>query len=100
MFYNISKKMNSALWVGVNEMVTPIRIVSKEQGPLFCGKDVAMALGYGNGRDAVRRHVEDEDKTTVAICDTGSNYKTNAVCINESGLYSLILGSNLAGDEC
>ena len=59
-----------------------------------------MALGDGNGRDAVRRHVEDEDKTTVAICDTGSNYKTNAVFINESGLYSLILGSNLAGDEC
>ena len=38
--------------------------------------------------------------STVAICDTGSNYKTNAVFINESGLYSLILGSNLAGDEC
>ena len=28
-------------------------------------------LGYSNGRDVVRKHVEVEDKTTVAICDTG-----------------------------
>ena len=34
-------------------------------------------------------------KTTVAICDTGSNYKSKAVFINESGLYSLILSSKL-----
>ena len=33
-------------------------------------------------------HVDDEDKTTVAICDTGSNYKSRAVFINESGLYA------------
>jgi prophage antirepressor-like protein len=52
-------------------------------------------LGYSNGRDAVRKHVDGEDITTVAICDTGSNYKTNAVFINESGLYALILGSKL-----
>ena len=41
------------------------------------------------------KHVEDEDKTTVAICDTGSNYKSQAVIINESVLYSLILSSKL-----
>ena len=40
-------------------------------------------------------HVDDEDKTTVAICDTGSNDKTNAVFINESGRYALIMGSKL-----
>jgi prophage antirepressor-like protein len=62
-----------------------IRTMSDERGePLFCTKDVCEALGYSNGRDAVRKHVEGEDKTTVAICDTGSNYKTNAVFINES----------------
>ena len=52
-------------------------------------------LGYANSRDALRKHVEKEDKTTVAICDSGSNYKTQAVFINESGLYSLILSSKL-----
>ena len=39
-----------------------IRTMSNEQGePLFCAKDVCEALGYGNCRDAVRRHVENED---------------------------------------
>ncbi|MCQ2239834.1 MAG: phage antirepressor KilAC domain-containing protein [Bacteroidaceae bacterium] len=61
----------------------------------FAGKDVANVLGYANSRDALRKHVEKEDKTTVAICDSGSNYKTQAVFINESGLYSLILSSKL-----
>ncbi len=72
------------------------RTMTDEKGePWFVGKDVAVALGYSNTRDALRKHVEDEDKTTVAICDTGSNYKSNAVIINESGLYSLILSSKL-----
>ncbi len=73
-----------------------LRTMTDEQGePWFVGKDVAEALGYSNTRDALRKHVENEDKTTVAICDTGSNYKSNAVIINESGLYSLILTSKL-----
>ena len=61
----------------------------------FVGKDVAEALGYSNTRDALSKHVDDEDKTTVAIRDTGSNYKSQAIFINESGLYSLILSSKL-----
>ena len=79
-----------------NQEFGAIRTLSNEQGePMFCAKDVAEALGYSNGRDAVRKHVDGEDKTTVAICDTGSNYKSQAIFINESGLYSLILSSKL-----
>ena len=79
-----------------NQEFGAIRTLSNEQGePLFCAKDVAEALGYSNGRDAVRKHVDGEDKTTVAICDTGSNYKSQATFINESGLYALILSSKL-----
>ena len=73
-----------------------IRTICNEQGDvMFCGKDVCDALGYSNGRDAVRKHVDGDDKTTVAICDGGSNYKSQAIFINESGLYSLILSSKL-----
>ncbi len=36
-----------------------------------------------------------EDKTTTLIQGTGSSCKSNAVIINESGLYSLILSSKL-----
>jgi len=61
----------------------------------FVGKDVASMLGYKNTRDAISTHVDEEDKTTVAICDTGSNYKSQAVIINESAVYALIFGSKL-----
>ena len=60
---------------------------------MFVGKDVATALGYSNTRDALNKHVDREDKGTVAIRDTA--YETRAVVINESGLYALILSSKL-----
>ena len=79
-----------------NQEFGAIRTMSNEQGePMFCAKDVCDSLGYSNGRDAVRKHVDGEDKTTVAICDGGSNYKSQAIFINESGLYALILSSKL-----
>lgn len=69
-----------------------IRTMTDEKGePWFVGKDVAERQGYSNTRDAVRKHVDEEDKTTVAICDDGSNYKSMMVLKNESGLYSLVL---------
>jgi prophage antirepressor-like protein len=52
------------------------------------GGDVAKALGYCAPKNAIANHVDDEDKTTASIQCTGSNYKTNVVIINESGLYS------------
>ncbi len=38
-----------------------------------------QALGYSNTQKAVLQHVDEEDKTTVPIWDTGSNYKTHTV---------------------
>lgn len=72
-----------------------VRTVSIDGEPWFVGKDVADILGYSNSRDAFARHVDDEDKTSVVIPDTGSNYKSKATLINESGLYSLVLSSKL-----
>lgn len=57
------------------------------------GKDVAEVLGYKNTRDALSKHVDDEDKNTVAIYDGIGN--PNKVIINESGFYSLVLRSKL-----
>lgn len=79
-----------------HEQFGEIRTMVDEKGePWFVGKDVAEKLGYSNTRDSLKKHVDEQDKTTVAICDTGSNYKSQAVIINESGLYSLILASKL-----
>ena len=59
----------------------------------FLGNDVATALGYTNTRDAIAKHVDAEDKNTVAIRDGIGN--PNKTFINESGLYALIFGSKL-----
>ena len=59
----------------------------------FVGKDVASALGYNNPEKAVRQHVDNEDKGVNKMGTPGGNQQ--AIVINESGLYSLILSSNL-----
>ena len=87
--------MENKLQVFNNDTLGTIRTVMVKNEPWFVGKDVAIALGYSNTADAVGKHVDNEDKTTIAICDSGSNYKTRAVIINESGLYSLVLSSHL-----
>ena len=61
-----------------HELFGDIRTMTDEKGEtFFVGKDVATALGYSNTRDALNRHVDSDDKTTVAIHDTGSNYKSH-----------------------
>ena len=55
-----------------------------------------VALGYNNSRDAVRRHVEDED---VAKHDTPTTSGIQQMLyVNESGLYALILGRGAVAD--
>lgn len=71
-----------------------IRTVEKDGEPWFVGKDVAAVLGYSNTRDALAKHVDDEDKNTVVIRD-GIQGNPNTIVINESGLYSLVLSSKL-----
>lgn len=70
-----------------------VRTLTVEGEPYFVGKDVTDILGYQNGRDAIAKHVDDEDKG-VAKCDTLGGAQEITI-INESGLYSLILSSKL-----
>lgn len=72
-----------------------VRTVTINEEPYFVGRDIADILGYKKPENAIANHVDDEDKTTTLIQGTGSNYKSKTVVINESGLYSLILGSKL-----
>ena len=71
-----------------------VRTIVKDGEPYFIGKDVAEILGYSNTRDALAKHVDDEDKNTVAIRD-GIQGNPNLTIINESGVYALIFGSKL-----
>lgn len=70
-----------------------VRTVIINNEPYFVGKDVAEILGYTNPRQALKNHVDEDDKG-VSKCDTPGG-KQDLVIINESGLYSLILSSKL-----
>jgi prophage antirepressor-like protein len=70
-----------------------IRSLTIEGEPWFVGKDIAASLGYDRTDNAVRNHVDNEDKLMHQISASGQ--MRNMVIINESGLYSLILSSKL-----
>ena len=74
-----------------------IRAVEIDGEPWFVGKDIAAALGYSDTDQAVRKHVDDEDKLTRRFdgepCSKGGN--PNMTIINESGVYSLLFSSKL-----
>lgn len=71
-----------------------IRSLLINNEPYFVGNDIATVLGYKNTRDALSKHIDEEDKISdVAIHDGSQN--RNMTIINESGLYSLILSSKL-----
>ena len=65
-----------------------VRIIKINDEPWFVGKDVADILGYSDTQ-AMTRRLDDEDIMTNKL--SGMNMKSTI--INESGLYSAILGS-------
>ena len=69
-----------------------VRTVIVDNEPWFVAKDVAEILGYSD-TSAMARRLDVDEKTTLQVLQTGSNYTTNIVCINESGLYNAILRS-------
>lgn len=71
----------------------PVRTATVNGEVMFVAKDIATILGYINPRDAINKHVDDEDKG-VAKCDTPGGIQDLTI-INESGLYSLILSSKM-----
>lgn len=70
-----------------------VRMVMIEDTPYFVGKDVAEILGYKDTVNALKSHVDDEDKLGWQI--TTSGQKRNVTLINESGAYALVFGSKL-----
>lgn len=85
---------------------TNITTLTIDKNVWFVGKEVAEVLGYKNMADALRTKVDDEDLKTLSYKDyretrqalsvlwSGNDY-SNKTIINESGMYSLVLGSKL-----
>ncbi|PJK24590.1 phage antirepressor [Enterococcus mundtii] len=77
-----------------------VRTVLANDEPYFVGKDVATALGFKDSNNALKQHVENEDKI-IGCQNTTPSFKDKLgrnqypTLINESGVYDLIFGSNL-----
>ena len=76
-----------------NKEFGQIRTCMVDGETYFVGKDVASGLGYKNTKNALMRHVDEEDKLGARFTTSGQNREM--IVINESGLYSLILSSKL-----
>ena len=70
-----------------------IRVMLIDDDPWFVGKDIAAALGYKDTVNALKAHVDEQDKAGWRITTQFGEKETTI--INESGLYSLIFSSKL-----
>ena len=87
---------NSPITIFTNTEFGNVRTHTDENGtPWFVARDVANILGYHNTKKAIIDHVDDDEKMDgVTIRDTMGRPQ-RPVFINESGVFSLILGSKL-----
>lgn len=76
-----------------NDEFGTVRTIMVKGNPMFVGKDVAEILGYSNPSKALADHVDNEDKlNNESLSSLGQR---GGWLINESGLYSLILSSQM-----
>ncbi|WP_291653954.1 BRO family protein [Clostridium sp.] len=87
--------MSKEIQIFKNEEFGNIRGLQIDGDSWLVGKDATIALGYSNFSDALKRHVDEEDKKKIAFHDYPELGNKGAVLINESGLYSLILRSDM-----
>ena len=88
-----------------NQEFGAVRTVELDGEPWLVGKDVAQALGYSDTDQALRKHVDEEDKKILTRQNDGlAGGSGNAtfgistrgiIILNESGHYSLVLSSKL-----
>ena len=84
---------------------TELSVIKRQDDIWFRGKTVAEILGYSNPLKAIRMHVDSEDKKEISELGSNSrgaqneppvkNEQRNTIYINESGLFALILRSQL-----
>lgn len=73
-----------------------VRTLEEENGAImFCGKDVAMALGYKSPKDAISAHCKGAVKHRLPT----SSGEQDMTFIPESDLYRLVFGSKLPSAE-
>lgn len=94
---NVKHQRKEGVQLFVNkELELEVRAVEIDGEGWLVGKDIAKALGYSRADHAINRHCDEDDVSKQYIIDNlGRSQET--LVINESGLYSLVLGSKLPG---
>ena len=103
-------KCREYLTITMKEQAHPVNLSGTWEDPYFCGRDVCNVLGYKEPKNALHRYVDKEEKKTLkelvvslsenpnALGKLNHNLTYNegqATYISESGLYSLINGSQV-----
>ena len=83
-------KIQNSIKVSENPIFGQIRMVMVDDEPWFVAKDISDKLGYAQTSNMMKR-IDDEDFKSSVL--DGMNMKS--LLINESGLYSAIIGSKL-----
>lgn len=89
------KRMNNGMKIFESKEFGKVRAIMADGVPWFVGKDVAVALGYAHPENAIKTHVDVDDSLNRGVVDSLGRTQ-QAILINESGLYSLIMSSKLA----
>jgi prophage antirepressor-like protein len=81
---------------GLNNDV--VRVYGTKEVPYFCGTDITKVLGYVDPQQAIRKNVDARDRIRLedigVVCETTLVNQPKLGLISESGLYSLVFGSN------
>lgn len=81
-----------------NDQFGEIRTVEENGTVLFCGSDIARALGYSNTKDALSRHCKEDGVAFHDLIDSMGR-EQQAKFINEGNVYRLITHSKLPAAE-
>lgn len=86
--------MKNNLEIFRNEEFGEIRTITENGKILFCGSDIAKALGYTNSNKAINDHCKEDGVTIRSVIDNLGRIQ-QAKFINEGNLYRLISSSKL-----
>ena len=86
---------NSIQLFSYNEDPVRVIMLGEPPTPWWVAKDVCTILGYANHRDAVVKHIDDDERMVSRIATPSNGGYSDVTLINESGLYCLILRSSM-----
>ena len=90
--------MDNMVKTFVNKEFGSVRTIEENGRVMFCGKDVALALGYSDTNNAIKTHCKKDGVVIHHLIDSMGR-KQGAKFISEGNLYRLISHSRLPSAE-